>query len=96
MASEADWAISHIPIIPFHRTWLTRLLPSSSVLARWNRGRREKFKAISQNFLDHPSTMSMCEKESLAAEAKLRVRKPAGKNRKSQLGLASSRMNAHA
>jgi len=36
----------------------------------------KKYKAISQNVLDYPSTMSMYEKESLAAEAKLRVNKP--------------------
>jgi hypothetical protein len=56
----------------------------------------KKYKAISQNVLDYPSTLSKYEKESLAAEAKLRVRKPAGKKRKSQLGLAGSKMNAHA
>ncbi len=36
----------------------------------------KKYKAISQDVLDYPSTMSMYEKESLAAEAKLRVKKP--------------------
>jgi hypothetical protein len=36
----------------------------------------KKYKAISQDVLDYPSTMSMYEKESLAAEAKLRARKP--------------------
>jgi hypothetical protein len=36
----------------------------------------KKYKAISKNVLDYPSTMSMYEKESLSAEAKLRVRKP--------------------
>ena len=36
----------------------------------------QKLKAISQNILDYTSTMSMYEKESLAAEAKLRVKKP--------------------
>jgi hypothetical protein len=48
----------------------------------------KKYKAISQDVLDYPSTMSMYEKESLAAEAKLRVKKPSDKKRKSQLGLA--------
>jgi hypothetical protein len=33
-------------------------------------------KYISQNLLDYPSTMSMYEKESFAAEAKLCVKKP--------------------
>jgi hypothetical protein len=50
----------------------------------------KKYKAISQDVLDYPSTMSMYEKESLAAEAKLRVKKPAAKKRKSQLGLAQN------
>ena len=36
----------------------------------------KKYKAISQDVLDYPSTMSMYEKESLAAEAKLHVKKP--------------------
>jgi hypothetical protein len=36
----------------------------------------KKYRAISQNLLDYSSTMSMYEKESLAAEAKLRVKKP--------------------
>ena len=48
----------------------------------------KKYKAISQDVLDYPSTMSMSEKESLAAEAKLRVKKPSDKKHKSQLGLA--------
>jgi hypothetical protein len=41
----------------------------------------KKYKAISKNVLDYPSTMSMYEKESLAAEAKLRVKEPTAKNR---------------
>ena len=48
----------------------------------------KKYKAISKNVLDYPSTMSMYEKESLAAEAKLRVKEPTAKDRKSQLGVA--------
>jgi hypothetical protein len=36
----------------------------------------KKYQAISQDVLDYPSTMSMYEKESLAAEAKLREMKP--------------------
>ena len=39
----------------------------------WN---LEKYKAISQDALDYASTLSICEKESLSAEAKLRVKKP--------------------
>jgi len=46
---------------------------------------KEKYKAISPNFLDYPSNMSMYEKESLAAEAKLRKKKRPAKGRKSQL-----------
>ena len=42
-----------------------------------------KYKAISPNFLDYPSSMSMYEKESLAAEAKLRKKKRPAKGRKS-------------
>ena len=51
----------------------------------------KKYKAISQNVLDYPSTMSMYEKESLAAEAKLRVKKPTGKKRISQLDSTGGR-----
>ena len=36
----------------------------------------KKYKAISQDVLDFPSAMSMYEKEGLAAEAKLRVKRP--------------------
>jgi hypothetical protein len=44
----------------------------------------KKYRAISQDVLDYPSSMSMYEKESLAAEAKLRVKKPTAKKRKPQ------------
>lgn len=47
----------------------------------------KKYKAYSENVLDYPSTLSMYEKESLAAEAKLRAEKPTGKNRKFPSGL---------
>jgi TfoX/Sxy family transcriptional regulator of competence genes len=45
----------------------------------------KKYKAISKDVLDYPSTMSMYEKESLAAEATLRVEKPTAKKRKPKL-----------
>jgi hypothetical protein len=44
---------------------------------------KEKYRAISPNFSDYPSNMSMYEKESLAAEAKLRKKKRPAKGRKS-------------
>jgi hypothetical protein len=45
----------------------------------------KKYRAISSDVLDYPSMMSMYEKESLAAEAKLCVKRAASKERKSQL-----------
>jgi hypothetical protein len=43
---------------------------------------KKKYRVISPNLLDYPSSMSMYEKESLVAEAKLRKKKRQAKERK--------------